>query len=164
MPSLSAQLRKKFLEGLDEIFNNAAIHSKSVHGIFCCGQAYPRTNKMKFTVSDCGIGIRRSIQENRGLQQTGEEAIDWAMREGATARTGDVPGGLGLKILREFIEINRGEMHIVSENGYWSLCLGRVSMSPLFRPYPGTIVSIQINTRDRNQYYLTSEIDPNNLF
>jgi hypothetical protein len=164
MPNLSAQLRAKFLEGLDEIFNNAAIHSKSEHGIFCCGQAYPQGKKIKFTISDCGIGIRRSILENRGLVKTGEEAIDWAMTEGTTSRTGDVPGGLGLKILREFIEMNRGEIQIASENGYWTLCNRQVVTSPLFRPYPGTIVSIQINTADSNLYYLATEIDPNKVF
>jgi signal transduction histidine kinase len=149
---------------LDEIFNNAVIHSKSEHGIYCCGQAYPRTNKIKFTISDCGIGIRRSILENRGLVKTGEDAINWAMTEGTTTRIGDVPGGLGLKILREFIEINQGEIQIVSENGYWALCNGNVTTSPLFRAYPGTVVSIQINTADDNLYYLAEEIDPNKVF
>ena len=127
-------------------------------------QVGPQRKKIKFTISDCGIGIRRSILENRGLEKTGEEAIDWAMTEGTTSRTGDVPGGLGLKILREFIEINRGEIQIASENGYWTLCNREVATSPLLRPYPGTVVSIQINTADSNLYYLATEIDPNKVF
>ena len=164
MPVLSDQLRSKFLEGLDEIFNNAAVHSRSELGIYCCGQAYPRSSKVKFTISDCGIGIPRSLSENRGLTITAEEAIDWAMREGTTTRSGDVPGGLGLKILREFIEINRGEIQIVSDRGYWALRHGQVSLGRYFRSFPGTIVSIQINTRDTNVYYMKGEIDPDSLF
>ena len=164
IPNLSKQLRAKFLEGLDEIFSNAVIHSKSSIGVFCCGQSYPKAAKIKFTISDCGIGIRRSLLESRGLNKTADQAIEWAMSEAATSRSGDVPGGLGLKILREFIEMNGGEIQIVSETGYWHLHQKTVTMHQYFRPYPGTIVSIQINTSDRNAYYLSTEINADNIF
>jgi hypothetical protein len=164
MPALSTQLRSKFLEGLDEIFNNAAIHSKSEHGIYCCGQAYPKSNKLKFTIADVGIGIRCSLLASRGFDVASDEAIDWAMTEGSTARTGDVPGGLGLKILREFIEMNGGEIQIISETGYWALRHGQKYNSQFLRPYPGTIVSLQINTADDNLYYLSNETNPNSVF
>jgi hypothetical protein len=164
IPKLSKQLRAKFLEGLDEIFSNAVIHSKSAIGVFCCGQAYPKSAKIKFTISDCGIGIRRSLLENRGLNKTADQAIEWAMSEAATSRSGDVPGGLGLKILREFIEMNGGEIQIVSETGYWHLSQRTVTTHQNFRPYPGTIVSIQINTSDRNAYYLSTEINADKIF
>lgn len=164
IPELSQALRVKFLEGLDEIFSNAAIHSQSTAGVFCCGQAYPKSEKIRFTIADCGIGIRKSLRESRGEDMSADQAIDWAMTEGTTARSGDVPGGLGLKILREFIEINKGTIKIVSETGFWQLQGGKVTTHRYFRSYPGTIVTIEINTSDTNSYYLANEIDADKIF
>ena len=46
-----------------------------------------------------------------------EEAIEWATRANNTTKRGDVPGGLGLKLLCEFIDLNGGSLQIVSDGG-----------------------------------------------
>jgi hypothetical protein len=48
-----------------------------------------------------------------------DQAIEWALQEGNTTRKGSVPGGLGLKLIREFIAMNKGRIQIVSDRGYW---------------------------------------------
>ena len=40
------------------------------------------------------------------------KAIEWAMEENTTTRLGDIPGGLGLAIIREFVELNGGKLTV----------------------------------------------------
>ena len=56
---------------------------------------------------------------SQGLQREigPSAAIEWAMKGRNTTRSGDVPGGLGLKILKEFIQLNGGRLSIVDHIG-----------------------------------------------
>lgn len=134
-------------------------------GIFSCGQFFPDRNRLDFSVADLGIGIRQNVKEHTGQDLiTAEQAINWAMEGRNTTRAGRIPGGLGLKLLREFITMNKGKIQIVSDKGYWELSGGETSTRTFTEPFPGTIVNIEINTSDTSSYCLSSEIQPEDIF
>ncbi|MEP5625334.1 MAG: hypothetical protein ABJP82_22415, partial [Hyphomicrobiales bacterium] len=118
IPIMSDALEGKFFEGINEIFVNAAMHSESKFEISCCGQFYPKRNILDFSIADGGMGIASNVKKYVGLDLKPDEAIDWAMQEGNTSRQLDIPGGLGLNIVKEFIEMNRGRFLVVSHFGF----------------------------------------------
>lgn len=164
MPKMSAGLVKKFRESVFEIFSNAVIHSHTKLGIFSCGQYFWRRNRLDFSVADLGVGIRKNIEDNLGLDLLAEDAIEWATQGTNTTKRGRIPGGLGLKLLSEFIKLNGGRLQIVSDTGYW--CQGKdgAEKSPLQGAFPGTVVNIEINTSDARSYCLKSELSETDIF
>ncbi len=164
IPEMSPGLLKKFRESIYEIFSNAVIHSQTKQGMFSCGQYYYRNRRLDFSVVDLGLGIRRNILEQLGIDLPAEQAINWAMEGKNTTKAGPIPGGLGLKLLREFIVKNEGRIQIVSDNGYWELSEGKVKTMAFSEPFPGTVVNIEINTADTKSYRLVSEISPDDIF
>jgi hypothetical protein len=164
MPKMSSGLVKKFRESVFEIFNNSVIHSQTRLGIFSCGQYFPNRNTLVFSVADLGIGIRKNVQDNLGLDLSAEDAIEWATQGTNTTKRGRIPGGLGLKLLSEFVQLNGGQLQIVSDTGYW--CLGRdgAQKNPLKGSFPGTAVNIEINTSDVRSYCLKSELSKTDIF
>jgi hypothetical protein len=158
IPDMSPALRKKFWESISELFNNAVTHSETEMGIFTCGQYFPGKKRIDFAIADLGIGIPKNLADKKGLQFSPEEAINWAMEGRNTTKTGPIPGGLGLKLLREFIRLNKGRIQVVSDIGYWEQRAdGIVDKRTLPHPFPGTVVNIEINTADVHSYALSSE-------
>jgi len=164
IPSMSTGLLKKFRESIFEIFSNAVLHSCTKQGIFSCGQFFPKRNRLDFSVADLGIGMRRKVREYLKRDISAEGAINWATLGRNTTKNGAVPGGLGLKLLQEFIDLNGGSIQIVSNTGYWKRA-GRATITePLNFPFPGTVVTIEINTADTNSYALVSELNAADIF
>ena len=81
-----------------------------------------------------------------------------------TTKRGRIPGGLGLKLLREFITLNGGRLQIVSDRGYWGLEEGHTQAERLSQPFPGTVVNVEINTADTQSYKLSSELKETDIF
>ena len=164
MPRMSIGLLKKFRESVFEIFSNAVIHSQTKLGIFSCGQYFPKRHRLDFSVADLGIGIRQNVLQNAGLDLRADLAIAWATDGQNTTKRGRIPGGLGLKLLREFITLNGGRIQIVSDTGYWSLEAGEIRTAQMRLPFPGTVVSIEIDTADKQSYKLSSELSEKDIF
>lgn len=164
MPKMSAGLVKKFRESVFEIFSNAVIHSGTKLGIFSCGQYFPRRDTLDFSVADLGVGIRKNVEDNLGRVLSAEDAIDWATQGTNTTKRGRIPGGLGLKLLSEFIKLNGGRLQIVSDQGYWCLEQGGIRKTSLKDSFPGTVVSIEINTSDVRSYCLKTELSEADIF
>ena len=164
IPRMSGELLKKFRESIFEIFSNAVLHSRTQLGIFSCGQFFPSQNRLNFTVADRGVGIRQNIRDYEGLNLSPEQAIVWATEGNTTTKRDNVPGGLGLKLLGEFIDLNKGCIEIVSDAGYWQRRNGKIVTKLLNYPFPGTIVSVEINAADTHSYLLTSEMDAKDIF
>jgi hypothetical protein len=121
LPEMTTELLKKFRESIFEVFSNSVIHSQTPYGVFSCGQYFPKNNHLDFTITDLGIGIYKNVKQTIGLSLFPEQAIQWAMEKGNTTKRGPIPGGLGLKLLRDFITINKGMIQIASDGGYWAL-------------------------------------------
>ena len=164
IPLMTDAVRARVLEGIDEIFQNFEIHSKSELGLFASGQLYPRKNRLEFSLADMGVGIPFNVATALQRPIRADAAIEWAMSGRNTTRQLDIPGGLGLKLLREFITLNGGTLSVISGGGYWSISAQGVKRSILPLPILGTVVNISVNTADANSYQLDDEIDPSELF
>lgn len=164
MPHMSLSLDKVFRQSIFEIFQNAAIHADSRLGVFVCGQFYPQLQRFDLTIADAGIGIQANVQEFLQQDISSTEAIRWALEEGHSTKTGPQPGGVGLKFLKDFVELNRGKIHIASRLGFYELANGGESFFELAADFPGTAVNLEINTGDTNAYCLRSEISPADIF
>lgn len=162
LPKMTLALLKRFRESLFEIFLNAVEHSYTQEGIFACGQFFPQRRRLHFTIADLGIGIDGNIHKKLQKRLSAEDAIKWAISGKTTRR--DRSGGLGLQWIQDFIKLNQGRLIIVSGAGYWELSKGVVSTHALPTPFPGTAVTIVIDTADKNSYCLSSEIDPSGIF
>lgn len=165
IPYMTNALKKKFNQSLFEIFQNSAIHSESDSGIFVCGQFYPQKSKLDFSISDAGVGIRENVRrhlKNENINSV--RALKWAMIEGNSTKRSGQPGGLGLKLIKDFITINGGKLHIVSRRGFYEFCDGSETINKMEYDFPGTCVNIEINTNDNNTYSLLSELTVADIF
>lgn len=160
-PSLQANLNRE----LFELFENAVGHSKSTSGVCVCGQYFPNKKRLDFTISDAGIGIRQNVR--RHLQDpklSSVDAIRWALQEGNSTKSGAQPGGLGLKLLKEFISLNQGRIQIVSRFGFFELANGKESFKKLTADLPGTTINIEINTADGHAYGMKQDFSLEDIF
>jgi len=164
-PKHSKLLGKKINESIFEIFENARTHGHCKY-IHTCGQYYPNDaiKRLDMTIVDMGRTIKSNVNEYLRSNKSGSEAIQWALVEGHTTKTEDVPGGLGLNIIFEFIKLNKGKVQIISSDGYWEYNENN-TISELFQDsFPGTIVNIEFNLDDRDYYKLIEEISLDDIF
>jgi anti-sigma regulatory factor (Ser/Thr protein kinase) len=165
IPTMSDALTKRFRQSLFEIFLNAAIHSQSESGIFVCGQFYPQKHRLDFTIADAGVGIRENVRKyTKKAKLNSCKAIEWAMTEGNTTKTGNQPGGLGLKLIKNFIQMNGGKIQVVSRFGYYEFSASGESIRKMVSDFPGTCINIEINTEDTSSYCLKSELKSEDIF
>lgn len=166
LPKMSSPLQKKFRESISELFENAVSHSKTELGIFACGQYFRTGKRLDFSVADLGLGMRTVVNENTRQNLDATQAIIWATTGDNTTRrrVDGKPGGLGLKLLKEFINHNKGKIQIVSDNGFWSFYQNNVETGQFEILFPGTVVNIEINSADPYHYFLASEVNPDDIF
>lgn len=157
LPTMTTALKKNFAKSIYEIFLNARMHSYS-EKIFACGQYFPNKQIIEFMIADIGIGIPESIYQRFGKRLKAKEAIVWAIENGHTTKQG-VSGGIGLALLKEFIEQNNGRIQIISKEGFWEYNEYGVEIREFDYGFPGTVVNICVRTDDDSSYSLASEID-----
>ena len=165
IPRMTKAMGKMFRQSVFEVFQNVVIHSGSELGVFICGQFYPHLQRLDLTIADAGIGIRTNVRrylQNNRLSSVA--ALKWALQEGNTTKTGTQPGGVGLKFLKDFIELNKGKIQIASRYGYYEYNNGAESFTKLTADLAGTAVNLEINTGDTNTYKLNSEISSKDIF
>uniref|UniRef100_UPI00262B624E ATP-binding protein n=1 Tax=uncultured Desulfovibrio sp. TaxID=167968 RepID=UPI00262B624E len=164
IPVMSPALTKRFRQSLLELFLNAGLHAESESGIFVCGQYFPKKQRLDFTIADAGIGIPENVRRYTRTYMSACGAIQWAMQEGNTTKTGNQPGGLGLKLIKDFIHINRGIMQIVSQSGYYMYSAKGELFRDMKLDFPGTCINIEINAADTSSYCLQSELTSEDIF
>lgn len=162
LPKMSAGVKEKIVEAIYEIFVNAQIHSESSY-IYTCGQFFPQKNKIEFTIVDIGIGFKEKINRRFNSNLSAIQSIKWAMKDKNTTKT-EISGGIGLAILKEFIEKNRGKMQIVSSDGFYQFDNNGEISQQFIGSFPGTVVNLQFRTDDNGNYILKSELDTNDIF
>jgi hypothetical protein len=159
-PKASTLLRKKIRESSIEIIDNAVSHGNCPN-IFTCGQYYRgfRDKRLDFTIVDVGRTIRKNIRDYFKDQTIkGNQAIEWAVEKGHTTKTGNIPGGLGFSLIREFLQINKGKIQIISADGFWEEKEQNIHSTQMDGFFYGTIVNLEFNLNDKSYYYLKSEI------
>lgn len=162
LPNLSSGLKKKIAESIYEIFVNAQIHSQSEF-IYTCGQFFPKTHTIEFTITDTGVGFKTKINKRFNRNLTSIQAIQWAIEDGHSTKE-NVSGGIGLAILKEFVILNKGKFQIISDDGFYQLGPDGEQTRIFKGAYPGTIVNMQFKTDDTSSYILKGEIDSNDIF
>jgi len=157
LPKMTRSLKKKIAESIFEIFENAKLHSGS-NFVYTCGQFFPTKHIIEFTIADTGIGFKDKINQTFNWNLSSIDAIKWALIEGHSTKK-DIPGGIGLAILKEFIVLNKGRIQIISDNGFYQIDKNGEFENCFNGSFPGTIVNIQFRTDDNNLYFLDEEKD-----
>lgn len=152
LPKMSDSAKKRFGSSVQETFNNAISHAgiEGQQRVFCCGQHYPHKNHIAFSIADVGVGFRHNVERFLGKPRPDCTAIDWALDGGNTTK-GRL-GGLGLTLLWEWIQLNEGKLQIVSHHDFWEGDSQGVTREQLPHPFPGTVITLHINTWDDKSY------------
>lgn len=145
LPPLDSTFCLQLLQCLGEIFVNTETHSDSALGVFVCGQHYPAQQRLVLTVADAGVTIPERIASRFGRHLSPVHALEWAMKKGNTTKI-DTPGGIGLKLLRDFAREHHGEVWIASGRAFWEMESGVEKITQLDDPFPGTVVTLKIPT------------------
>lgn len=166
-PSHSKMLGKHITLRIFELYENARTHG-SCNFIHACGQYFPRKPEkpLNVTIVDTGKNFQENVSEFFGEHINAVDAIDWAMKKNNTTKTGDISGGLGLDLIFQFIQHNKGKIQIISSDGFWEWHRGKSTIKTLNNPFNGTIANLRFNLNDTSHYYLENEDDNdwNNLF
>lgn len=164
-PKHTSRLGKKINENIYELFENARTHGGCAY-VYTCGQYFPSetSKRLDITIVDMGNTIKGNVSRYLNREVSGKDAIDWAFVQGNTTKVGDIPGGLGLFIIFEFIKFNKGKIQVVSADGYWEYRHEKVVKHDLQQPFLGTIVNLEFNLDDDNLYYLVGESEDDIFF
>lgn len=162
LPKMTQAVKERMVEAIYEIFVNAQIHSNTEF-IYTCGQFFPNKNKIEFTIVDTGIGFKKKINQRFNSDLNAIQAIKWAVQDKKTTKE-NISGGIGLAVLKEFVEMNKGKMQIISNEGFYEYGHEGEITRMFVGEFPGTIVNLQFRTDDNSNYLLKSEIDINDIF
>jgi len=152
--TMSEGLQGSLTMAINEIMTNAFDHSDSEKGCYVCAQAYP--NLIRLCVADFGVGIYAKLAPKYSQLQDCYGAIKLAVKEGITTRQS---GGFGLWHIQRFIEVNKGQMSILSGDGkaVWDFRgpRSRLKKQTMPLPFGGTIINLEINVDRESIYFLT---------
>jgi hypothetical protein len=162
LPQMTVPLKRKIAASIYEMFVNAQTHSETEF-IYTCGQFYPKDKQIEFTLVDTGIGYKQRVNRRFNRQLTSVQAIQWALVDGHSTKQ-DIPGGIGLALLKEFISKNKGKIQIVSDDGFYQLDVTGETTHTFKGAFPGTIINLQFKTDDPAAYALATEDLSDDLF
>ena len=159
---VSPGLRDSIVERVAETYVNAFDHASSPVGVYTCGQYFPQLKQLHLTLVDFGVGIPSNVRMyHQGRlppdSLTGAKCMEWAFQRGTSTRSQEgISRGLGLDLLRSFIQTNKGRLEIMSHDGYICIVDNGVTCDTLSRSFEGTLVNIRLQCDDR-YYTLASE-------
>ncbi len=164
----SPRLRQVIIEHVSEIYTNAFEHAQSPIGVLSCGQYYPKLKQLALCVVDFGQGVATNVRrflKNDTMEVT--DVLKWAFSESMSTKMDQgISRGMGLHLLKNFVQMNKGTLQIYSNDGRVLIDEKKEvyeDFSPAFR---GTIVQINLQC-DGRYYVLPSEVDEeddNDLF
>jgi hypothetical protein len=162
---VSKRLRDDIVGHVWEIYNNAFEHSGSEIGAFSCGQHLPGYNELLLSVVDFGQGIPAKVRnfvrsDPRAQQLTAARCLRWAFQRGTTTKQKEEPGGLGLDLLKEFVQVNKGKLEVYSNDGYALIDKDGEYFSNITTSFEGTVFHITLHC-DENLYRFADETNGN---
>ena len=110
---MSDKLSAIFISKIGEMYNNAIEHSEGI----VLGTKYFKLQKniYNFSCYDTGVGIPQKVISTINNIESNREAFEWAMTDGNSTIAG-VPRGLGLGLLKSFVQANDGRIRVCSGN------------------------------------------------
>ncbi|MDH4100206.1 MAG: ATP-binding protein [Nitrospirota bacterium] len=161
---VSDRLRDAIAGRMWEIYNNAFEHSGTEIGVFTCGQHFRYYNDLILSVVDFGQGIPAKIRTFAGRDPRAQDlpadaCLRWAFTRGKSTCTEGVARGLGLDLLKEFVQINQGKLEVYSNDGYAIIDKDGERYENREISFEGTVVHITLRC-DENLYRFSDEADP----
>lgn len=155
LPVMSSPYRHMIQDYLLEVFKNVGDHTSSSK-VFTCGQFFPKSKLLHFTVVDSGETIPYNVTNYSRLNSkpVPSNILEWALQEGTTTITEKAPRGVGLFLIHDFIQSNHGKLYIISGNESYVLSNHREKYIQLGQHFPGTIVTSVFNLNDKTTYGL----------
>lgn len=158
LPKMSQSVSDIIRDSLLELFKNVSDHTTSNY-IYTCGQYFPKSNLLYFTIVDIGETIPYNVHRFHAEHNfpLPDNFLNWAIMEGNTTSLTKGPRGIGLSIIQDFISLNKGTLYIISEQETYELVSGKERYKKLDYPFPGTIVTVGFNLNDTASYHFISE-------
>lgn len=153
LPQMSDAFRHDLQDSLLEIFKNVSDHTSS-QSIYTCGQYFSKSSLLYFTIVDSGETIPHNVTNyfSLGGKESPQNIIEWAVQSGTSTAMDSGPRGIGLYLIKRFIEANKGLLYIVSGNEAFEVTSSGSKTSRLIHPFPGTIVTLAFNLNDTSFY------------
>lgn len=159
LSDMSERMTHRFRAKVFEVYQNAVIHSESEVGVFVCGRSFSSSSLLHLTIADGGIGIRDSVRRYFKNHRIGSvPALKWALKRHNTTKRGSQPGGLGLQFIQNFTNLNQGRLRIASRFALYEYHCGREICRKMTADFPGTAVTIEIDTADPGRCVLPLEV------
>lgn len=161
LPQMSVEASNNFRDSLLEIFKNVKDHTSSKK-IFTCGQYFPKSNFLYFTIVDAGETIPYNVHEYHKKYNIllPENSVKWATLRGNTTRADNTPRGIGLSLIKEFVLLNQGFLYIISGTEVFEITQKGERCNILEYPFQGTVVTIGFNLSDKAVYFMDTEYSP----
>lgn len=157
-PNMDCYVKKAISSYIQELFGNAQIHGHCIK-VYTCGQYYFANHKMDFTIVNLGKTFSDNVSEYLTELKTllPVNSIAWAVEPYHSTKR-NTTGGIGLSLMRDFINYNHGKFQIISGNEYWELSEGLENNLNFDCSFPGTIINIEIDQNDKNIYSYGDEL------
>ena len=160
LPEMSKEVSDDIRDSLLELFKNVSDHTRSKH-IYTCGQFFPKSKMLFFTIVDAGETIYKNVLEfhRRHKLNQPQYCLEWAIEEGNTTLDTTSPRGIGLSLMKDFVKHNKGSIYIISGIETYEMVYSKERYR-IFEKYsfPGTIVSIGFNLKDKTSYKVKEDI------
>ncbi len=164
LPYMTTTVRDRIIDNILEMFNNVIDHSFS-EKVYVCGQYFHKSKSLVFSIVDFGKTVKENVNDflaDDKLQF--KTALEWAIIPGNSTKSQSAPGGLGLSILLDFINLNQGCFTLISDNECFEVNNNGERFIELDNKFHGTIVTITINLKDDFAYILNSNEEINIVF
>jgi signal transduction histidine kinase len=129
-----------------ELLNNCYDHAQKNLGLYglACAQSWPKANWAQVAIIDSGEGIRETLMGNPGLHSRLREdnACSIATEYGTTGKPLG-HSGYGLNLARRLMELNGGNIIVISDHEAFSSSKGQVVVESIGTRWRGTIVVLE---------------------
>lgn len=153
LPPMSLQYKHMIQDYLLEAFKNVNDHTTSTF-VYTCGQFFPKSGLLYFTIVDSGETIPYNV--TRYLQKHGSclscSSLQWALQEGTSTLDDAGPRGVGLYLIKDFINSNQGRITIISGTECYEFSNSKERYLTFEHSFPGTIVTLAFNLNDKTYY------------
>ncbi len=158
--SISRRVKDSLRMSLIEMMTNIVDHS-GVDESLVCAWTYPPKAQLRVCIADTGKGILRSLKTSSEFSKLKNDykAIRKSVENGVSCRPGRA--GLGLNHITRFLEVNEGQLCIISGEGkvFWKFDRGEILDQKMPTPFDGTIVKLIINIDKEGFYFFADEKD-----